>query len=281
MSTIQLTRKPLLSIRPETGWAALNLAEAWTFRDLMMTMAGRDLKLRYRQTALGATWVILQPLLAAGILSFIFGKVVGFSTPGEKIPYFLFAYAGQLAWNVFSGTFTRTGSCLVANANLVSKVYFPRLVLPLSTVLSTLIDFGVALVMMAVLMAVYHTPPTWGLLLLPVWLALILLAGLGLGLWASALMVSYRDVQQMIPVLLPFLMYASPVAIKLEKVPQKLLPFFWANPLTGMIEAFRWSLLGTPMPVWSLVYSIVFAVAAFVAGLFAFKRMERRFADVI
>jgi lipopolysaccharide transport system permease protein len=279
-----LPDEPLHRIRPPSGWAALNLAETWQFRDLLMTLGTRDLKLRYKQTALGMAWVILQPLVAAGIFSFVFGKVANLKPPGD-IPYFVFSYAGLLGWKVFESTLTKAGACLVGNQQLVSKVYFPRLILPLSTVPSTLVDFAVAAGVMAVLAAV--TPGvtlSLGVLLLPVWLLLLLLSSLGAGLIASALMVSYRDVQYVLPVFTQFLMYASPVAYGLKNVPDGLRLWYQLNPLSPVLEGFRWSVLGPTAGDmhWGLAaYGASFAVAMFVIGLLAFRGMERRFADVI
>ncbi len=267
-------------IEPETRWAALDLRELWQYRDLLVTLAGRDVKLRYRQTALGALWVVLQPLIAAGIFAVVFGKVA--KMPSDGLPYFLFSYAGLLAWNAFSGTLGKVSSSLLGNANLVSKIYFPRLVLPLSTVLGTLIDFGVALVMMAALMVFYGVAPGVGVLLLPVWLGLILLLAVGVGLFVAALAVTYRDIQYVLPVLTQFLLYGSPVAYAISVVPAHLRPYYFLNPLSGLLEAFRWSLLGTGGLRWEYVaYSAAFAVIAFLGGTMAFKQMEQRFADVI
>lgn len=285
-------QEPHLIIRPSSGWQALDLRQVWQFRDLLSTLAQRDVKLRYRQTALGAIWVILQPLIAAGIFSFVFGAVAGL--PSGNVPYIVFSYAGLLCWNLFASTLSKCSNVLVANTQLVSKVYFPRLVLPLSTVYSSLIDFGVAALMLAVLMLIYRVAPGWGLLLLPLWMLLTLILAVGCGLFLSALMVSYRDVQYVVPVAMNFLLYASPVAYSvataLQKLQGKVSPelavwverAFLANPMAGLLEAFRWSILGGPAPLWgAVIYSAVCAVALFVAGAFAFKRMEKRFADVI
>src|SRR5579871_5292116 len=200
-SSLQSADKPLLTIRPSNGWAALNLRELWQFRDLLLTMAGRDVKLRYRQTALGVLWVLLQPLLAAGVFNFVFGKIAGLARPGAAVPYMVSTYAAMLGLNAFNSTLSKSSSCLVGNAHLVSKVFFPRLILPLSTVFSTLIDFSVGLIPLAILLAVYHVPLHVGFLLFPVWLLLILMVAMGIGLFASALMVSYRDVQYVLPTL--------------------------------------------------------------------------------
>ncbi len=275
-----IARRPYLTIRPSRGWQAINVRELWQFRDLFHTLALRDVKLRYRQTALGAIWVILQPLLAAGIFSFVFGKVA--RLPSNGIPYFVFSYAGLLGWNAFSSTLQRASACLVGNSPLLSKVYFPRLTLPLSTVLATLIDFGVALAMMAVLMAAYHVAPGLSIILLPIWLTMLLLLALGLGMYASALMVTYRDVTYVMPVLIQFLLYASPVAYAISAVPHHLRGFYMLNPLAGLLEAMRWSLLGGGAMAWGpVLYGCAVSLVVFFLGALSFKRMERRFADVI
>jgi len=277
---IPLEPKPYLLIEPRAGWQALSVKELWQYRDLLMTLAWRDVKLRYRQTALGVIWVVLQPLIAAGLFSFVFGKVA--KLPSDGLPYFLFAYAGLLGWSAFSSTLTKSSGCLLQNAQLVSKVYFPRLVLPLSTVFSSLIDFGVALIMLAVMMLVMGLHPGIGVLLLPVWLAQILLLSVGLGLFASALTVTYRDVQYVLPVLTQFLMYASPVAYALSAVPMHLRWLYHLNPLSTLLEGFRWSLLGVGyLETGAITYSALVSVGIFIWGAFAFKKMERKFADVI
>jgi lipopolysaccharide transport system permease protein len=277
---------PLVRIRPSRGWSglSLNLRELWQFRDLLIVLASRDVKLRYRQTLLGIAWVIFQPLLAAGIFTLVFGVIA--KLPGGGVPYFLLAYTGQLAWTAFNSTFTKASSSLVQSAPLVSKVYFPRLILPLSTLLSTLLDFAIGGALLVVLMMIYRVVPGAAILLLPIWLLLALVLAIGLGLMAAALMVSYRDVQYLLPVLLPLLMYASPVAYSLSdalaRLPDSLRPVLLLNPLSGLVEGFRWSLLGTaPPPLWTALYAAAFAIAALLVGAIVFKRMERRFADVI
>ena len=273
--------KPHLTIQPTAGWQAINLRELWQFRDLLTTLAQRDVKLRYRQTALGVVWVVLQPLISAGIFSFVFGKVAKLPAP-HGVPYLVFSYAGLLAWNAFSATLTKTSGCLLQNSNLVSKVYFPRLALPLSTIFSTLIDFSVALVMMIVLMTINHVVPSPAVLLLPVWLLLVIMLAMGVGLYTSALMVSYRDVQFILPVLTQFLLYASPIAYSAALIPAKYKLIFEMNPLTGLLEGFRWSLLGTAHPAWGTAgYAAAVSLVVFVLGAFSFKKMERKFADII
>jgi lipopolysaccharide transport system permease protein len=278
-SVAPMRRTPLV-IRPASGLSALNLAEVWRFRELLGGLAFRDIKLRYRQTALGAAWVLLQPLMAAGIFSFVFGKVAKLDS--GKLPYFVFSYAGLLAWNAFSNTLTKASSCLVGNTNLVSKVYFPRLILPLSIVPSTLIDFAIAMVVMIVMMFIYKIHPTVSMLLLPVWFTLILMLALGIGLYASALMVSYRDVQYILPVAVQMLLYGTPIAYKMTAVPDNLRMLILFNPLSELMEAFRWSLVGEGTINWHwIAYSSAISIAAFVIGAMFFKQMERKFADVI
>ena len=272
--------EPYLRIRPSRGWAAIDFRELWQFRDLMLSLAGRDLKLRYKQTALGVIWVILQPLMAAGIFSFVFGKVA--KMPSDGVPYFLFSYAGLLGWNLFSSTVTKASGCLVGNAQLISKVFFPRLILPLSTVPSVMIDFAVAAAMLAVMMALNYRLPPAAIALLPLWMVILLMLSLGVGLVTASLTVSYRDVQYILPVFLQILLYASPIAYAVSGVPANLRAVYYLNPLSAPLEAFRSSLLGTSVPSWPhLAYAAGVSVALFLVGVYSFKRMERQFADVI
>ncbi len=271
---------PHLVIRPTRGFAALNLREIWSYRDLLFTLAGRDIKIRYKQTSLGVAWVVLQPLVAAGIFSFVFGKVA--KMPSDGLPYLLFSFAGMQGWSLFNNVLNRTSTCLVGNGHLISKVYFPRLILPLSTLPSILLDFGIAMLMLAVLLVIYHVSPGWGLLLLPVWMLILMTLAMGVGLWTAALMVSYRDVGYVLPVALQMLMYASPVAYAASAVPAQYQTLYFMNPLAGLLDAFRWSLLGVGSPRWGvLAASAGVALVVLIFGAFMFKKMERRFADVI
>ena len=267
-------------IRPESGWAALGLRELWRFRDLLLTLAARDVKLRYRQTALGVAWVVLQPLLTSGIFTVVFG-IIG-ALPSDGVPHFLFSYAGLLGWIAFSNTLTKGGTSLIGNAQLVSKVYFPRLALPLSTVFSTLIDLGVALLVMVPLSIHYRVAPGIGVILLPLWLTLFLMLGAGFGLLTSALTVSYRDVQYIVPVLVMLLLYISPFGFSTERIPTSVLRWYMLNPLAGLTEALRWSLLGRGTVHWPYVwYAAAISIVVLIAGATLFKRMERQFADII
>ena len=256
------------------------LAETWQARDLLYTFADRDLRLRYRQTALGIVWVVLQPLIAAGIFTFVFGTVAHLSSEGK--PYLLFTFAALAGWNLFSGILTRASGCLVGNANLVSRVFFPRLILPLSVMPAALVDFVVALGMFAVLLVVYGVAPTAALVTLPLWMLLLCAGAFGAGLVAASLMVRYRDVQYVLPVAVQLLLYASPVAYAASGVPERWHALYFLNPLAAAIEGLRWALLGTAAPsAGAVAWSASVAALAIGAGVLVFRRMERGFADVI
>ena len=268
-------------LRPTHGWVSIDVRELVRFKDLLFQLAARDVKLRYKQTLLGVTWVVLQPVLAAGLLNFAFGVVAGLKT--DRTPYFLFSFVGLAAWNLFGWTLSKTSSSMVGNAYLVSKVYFPRLILPLSGTLSTLLDFSVSMAVMVVLMVIYGVRPGWALLVLPIWACLLLCMSLGIGFIAAALTVDYRDVQYILPILIPFMLYASPVAYPASRLPvhyQRL--FFLLNPIAALIEGFRWSLLHTARPPLPYVaWSAAVAVTLFIFGAAVFRRTERNVADVI
>jgi lipopolysaccharide transport system permease protein len=260
---------------------AVNPGELWEFRSLLARFAARDLTLRYRQTALGAIWVVLQPLLGAGILSFVFGNVAGLPGPAG-IPYFVFTLVGMVGWTAFSLVATRSSGSLVANAPLVQKAFFPRLLLPLSTVLSTMVDVAVSLGLLAVVLVLENVAPGARLATLPLWLGLFFVIGLGLGLSSTALMVKYRDIQYVLPLIVQLLLFVSPVAYQLSAVPAGSRFLYDLNPLAGMLEGLRWSVLGTQRPSAALAaYSITVSIALLAIGLLIFHRMERGFADVI
>jgi lipopolysaccharide transport system permease protein len=271
---------PFLSILPPRRWAPLSLRELWIYRELLYTLAERDIKVRYKQTLLGVLWVVLQPLLAAAIFAFVFGRIAKMSSDG--VPFIVFSYAGLLGWNAFNSTLSRSSASVVENARLVSKVYFPRLMLPVSTLGTTLIDFAVSCGLLVIMMAVYRIVPSWPLLLLPVWLALLLAAAVGMGLYTSALMVTYRDLQYALPPFLQLMLYACPVAYSASSVPAGLRKYYYINPLAGLLEAFRWSILGHGAIHWGgVAYDATFVIILLAGGLLAFKRMERKFADVL
>jgi lipopolysaccharide transport system permease protein len=239
-------------------------------------------KLRYKQTILGAAWVVFQPLMAAGLLYFAFRVVAGIEPPQGR-PFFLFSFTGLLAWNLLRATLSKTSLSMVGNSYLVSKVYFPRLVLPLSGVVSTLLDFAVSFCVLLVLCGVYGLWPDLSLMLLPVWIVLLLCLAMGVGLIAAALTVTYRDVQHILPVIVPFLLYASPVAYDVSQMaPRYQAPFYLLNPLAALIGGFRWSIMGTSFPpAGYIAWSIFVTIGLFILGAAVFRRTERRFADVI
>jgi len=267
-------------IAPSRGWSALRLHELWEYRDLFLILASRDVKLRYRQTALGVLWVILQPLLASLIFAVIFGRLA--NLPSEGKPYLLYVYAGLLPWNLFAGSLQRAGNSLVHEARLISKVYFPRMVVPVASSAAVLVDFLVALAVMAGIMGVYRVFPTWHLLGLPAILLLVLLISVGASLWLSALNVYYRDFMYAIPFIIQVWLFASPVVYSAGMIPEEWRWFYSLNPLAGVIDGFRWALLGAgEFPALSLGISFLGAVPLFVGGAYVFRRVERRFADVI
>lgn len=254
--------------------------EMWEAREVFTRFGIRDLKLRYRQTALGVIWVILQPLLSAGIFSIVFGEIANLGSDG--VPYFVFSFAGMLAWTLFNGIVSRAAPSLVNNQALVSKVFFPRLLVPLSSALSVLVDFLVASALMVVLLVVYGINPGWALLTLPLWILATVLLASGIGMACSALMVKFRDVAYVVPFALQTLLYASPLAYSLSEVGQNVRWLFDLNPLTWILEGFRWALLDLAQPAtWQIVATAGVSVVVFVGGALIFSKMERGFADVI
>ncbi|MFB8230025.1 ABC transporter permease [Cellulosimicrobium sp. NPDC055967] len=257
-----------------------SLRELWGAREVAVRLALRDVIVRYRQTIFGITWVIAQPLVSAGIFTIVFGEIAGLST--GNVPTFLFTLAGMLAWNLFNGSLGKASGSMVGNQSLVQKVFFPRLLVPVSSLASVVLDFLVALVLAVVLLFVYGINPGWAVLLLPVWVLLILMIGTGVGLAAAAYMVKYRDVGYVLPWLVQILLYASPVAYALSSVPERLRWLFEINPVTWFLETFRWSLLGTELPpTWQIVALVVAAPLIFLAGTLVFQKNEREFADYI
>lgn len=277
---IRETRLPVLRIGPSRGWSALNLGDLWTYRELLAILALRDVKLRYRQTALGVVWVILQPLVATVIFAVVFGRLA--RLPSDGLPYAVFAYCGLAGWNYFASVVTRGGNSLVGQANLITKVYFPRLLIPLSTSLSPLLDLAVALVLLAAMMAWYGIVPDARILLTPLFLALIMAAASGSALWLSALCVYYRDFHHTTPFLLQIWMYATPVVYSLRLIPERWRWVCAVNPMVAGVEGLRWSILGTEgLDAPTVLVASAVALVIFIGGLFFFRRVERSFADVI
>ena len=276
---------PITYLRPVRGWISLNLPALWAYRELVYFLTWRDIKVRYKQAALGVTWALIQPLVNMVIFTVIFGRLAGMKTD-QGIPqawYPIFSFAALLPWQLFQGALQRSGISLVGNANLLTKVYFPRLIIPFSAVAAGLVDFGISLLVLAGLMLYYGVPFSWNLLWLPLLIGLALLAALAVGLWLAALNVQYRDVQHMIPFLLQAWMYASPVVYSIDLIPAEgpWRILFGLNPMTGVIQGFRWALLGSSPPDGLMAVSVVMVLALLVSGLFYFRRMERSFADMV
>ncbi len=272
--------RPRLLIRPSRGWAALDLADLWQYRELIYFLTWRDIKVRYKQTALGAAWAIIQPFFTMVVFSIFFGRLAGI--PSDGLPYPIFAYCALLPWQLFAHALTESSNSLVANERLITKVYFPRLVIPISAVLAGLLDFLVAFVVLIGMMMYYHIRPTAALWTVPLFLLLAVGAALGVGLWLSALNVQYRDVRYTIPFLTQFWLFLTPVAYPSTLVPVSWRALYGLNPMAGVVEGFRWALLGkTEGPGALLAVSITIVVLVLVGGLYYFRRMEKTFADVV
>lgn len=269
-----------ITIKPSKGWAALNLRDLWNYRELIFFFTWRDLKVRYKQTLLGAAWAILQPFLTMVVFSIFFGGLA--KVPSDGVPYPIFSYAALLPWTLFSKALQDASRSLVSSANIISKVYFPRLILPLSSTLAGLVDFVIALVVLVGMMFFYGIQPTANTWTLPLFVLLALITAIGVGLWLSALNVMYRDVGYIIPFLTQFWMYITPIAYPASMVPEQWKFLYALNPLTGVVEGFRWALLGTgDGPSYTLLISASIAILLTISGLFYFRRMERKFADMV
>ena len=268
-----------LVIQPASGWEGLGLRELWRYRELIYFLTWRDIKVRYKQTALGAAWAILQPVLTMLIFSIIFGELA--RLPSEGIPYPMFTYTALLPWQLFAFSLATSSNSLVGSQNLVSKVYFPRLVIPIASVLPALVDFALSFVVLAGMMAFYHIPLTPRVLALPLLLGLAMMTALAVGIWLSALNVEYRDVRYVVPFLTLFWQYATPVAYSSSLIPDRWRLLYGLNPMTGVVEGFRWALLGKGDVSTLLWLSAGIVVLLLVTGLTYFRRMETSFADVI
>jgi lipopolysaccharide transport system permease protein len=270
----------LTVIEPTHGWRALDLRELWSYRELVYFLAWRDVKVRYKQTALGVAWVVLQPLAAMAIFSIVFGRLA--NLPSDGVPYPLFVFAGLVPWFYFANATSTASGSLVANTNLVSKVYFPRLAVPLAAVLAGLVDLGIGLVLELVLLRIFGVPPTPRVLIVPALVVLLALTALAVSVWLSALDVQYRDVRYAIPFLIQLWLFATPVVYPLSMVSDRWQWLFALNPVAGTIECFRWALLGGEVfPAPQLALGVLMTLVILGSGLLYFRRVERSFADVI
>ena len=266
-------------IRPSRGWTALDLRDLWLYRELIFFLTWRDLKVRYKQTLLGASWAILQPFLTMVVFTIFFGNFAKVSSEG--LPYPVFSYTALLPWSLFAKALNDASRSLVGNSHMITKVYFPRLILPMASVLSGVVDFGIAFLFLLGLMAYFGIYPTLAVFLLPFLLLLALVTALGVGLWLSALNVLYRDVGYALPFLTQLWMFVSPIIYSINTVPEQWRLLYALNPMTGVVQGFRWALLGSQTENLGLIIAISSAVAVLilVSGLFYFRRMERLFAD--
>ena len=271
---------PVTVIRPPKGWIPVNLRELWAYRELLYFFTWRDIKVRYKQTLFGFAWAIIQPLFMMIIFSLFFGALA--KVPSEGIPYPLFSYAAVLPWTLFSEGLSRSSNSLVQDANLLQKVYFPRLLMPLSGVLSPVVDFAIAFVVLIALMLYFGYYPSVMMLLILPFLLLELMLATGIGMWLSAINVEYRDVRYAIPFLIQLGLFASPVVYPVTFVPERFQVLYGLlNPMAGIIEGFRWAILGTKPPSYLLIASVAIIIVILISGAFYFRRRERAFADVV
>lgn len=268
-------------IRPKSGFISINFAEIWRYRELFWFLALRNILIKYKQAVIGIGWAVIRPVLIMIVFTVIFGIVA--KMPSNGIPYPLLTFIAVLPWNFFANTLEETSGSLVANQGMISKIYFPRLIMPASTILSGALDFGISFIILIGLMVWYHVIPSMNIFFLPLFLLLAVVTSLGAGLWFSALNVLYRDVKYAVPFMVRFGLYISPVGFLSSVVPDKYRLIYSLNPMVGVIDGFRWCLLGDNItPYWpGLWLSTIFAVAMLISGMFYFRRMERIFADVI
>ncbi|HLF26884.1 MAG TPA: ABC transporter permease [Anaerolineae bacterium] len=271
---------PVIRIEPSKGWVSLKLRELWAHRELLYFLTWRDIKVRYKQTVLGAAWAVIQPFFTMVVFSLFFGRLA--KVPSDGIPYPIFSYAALVPWTFFAQGLNQASNSLVIGAKLIKKVYFPRLVMPIATILAGVIDFALAFVVLLVMMLVYGIVPTANIVWLPLFLLLALVTSLGVSLWLSALNIQFRDVRYTVPFITQFWMFVTPIAYPSSLLEEPWRTLYGINPMAGVVEGFRWALLNTattPGPI--LIVSTLTALILLVSGAFYFRRMERYFADVV
>jgi lipopolysaccharide transport system permease protein len=269
-----------IRIQPSSGWISLGLRELWVYRELLILFVWRDLKVRYKQTVLGMLWAIIQPLFTMVIFSLFFGRLA--QVPSDGLPYPIFSYAALVPWTFFSNALTQASNSLVIGANMIKKIYFPRLTMPIATVLAGVVDFLLAFLVLLGMMLYFELTPTMNVLWLPLFLLLAFITSLGVGLWLSAMNVQFRDVRYVVPFLTQAWLFATPIAYPSSLLPEFWRPFFGINPMVGVVEGFRWALLGTDTAPGPMVFvSGAVALVLLTSGLVYFRRMEKTFADVV
>ncbi len=280
MSTLSTAALRTIRILPSKGWVPLRLDELWAYRELLYFLTWRDIKVRYKQTVLGAAWAIIQPFFTMLIFALFFGRLA--KIPSDGIPYPIFAYAALVPWTFFANGVSQASNSLIVNPNLITKVYFPRLAMPIAAVLSGIVDFVLAFIVLLGMMFYYGTAPTVNVLWLPFLLLLALVTSLGVALWLSAMNVQFRDVRYTIPFLTQFWLFATPIAYPSSLLEEPWRSLYAINPMVGVVEGFRWALLGVdtaPGPI--IIVSSLTALALLLSGAFYFRRIERTFADVV
>jgi len=270
---------PWIHITPSQGWVPIRLAELWQYRELLYFLSWRDVKTRYKQTALGVAWAIIQPFFTMVIFSLFFGRLA--NIPSDNIPYPIFAYVALVPWSFFANGLAQASTSLVLGSTIITKVYFPRLAMPIAAVLSGVVDFALAFVVLLGMMLYYGVVPTPKIVLLPLFLALALITSLGVALWLSALYVQYRDIRQVVPFLVQLWLFSTPVAYPSSLLSEPWRTVYGLNPMVGVVEGFRWVLLGTAAPGPMVLVSTLVALAILIGGAFYFRRMEKTFADVV
>jgi len=271
---------PTLRISPPSRWTSLEFRELWEYRELLYFLIWRDVKVRYKQTALGAAWAVIQPFFMMVVFSLFFGRLA--KVPSDGIPYPVFTFCALLPWQLFANALTESSNSLVGNQNLITKVYFPRLVVPISAVLGGLVDFVIAFMILLGMMLYYGIVPGWAIVTLPGFILLAVLTALGVGLWLSALNVQYRDVRYTIGFLVQLWLFLTPVAYPSSIVPEKWRPLYGLNPMAGVVEGFRWALLGKSQPPGAMLWvSVAVVILILFGGLYYFRRMEQQFADIV
>jgi lipopolysaccharide transport system permease protein len=276
----ELPDLPITHIKPSTGWISLNLRDLWEYRELAYFLTWRDIKVRYKQTVLGASWAIIQPFFTMIIFSIFFGRLAGL--PSDGVPYTIFAYAALVPWTFFANGLSNSSNSLVGSSNLLKKVYFPRLVIPISAILAGVIDFILAFIVLILMMISFKIYPTVNVFFLPLLLLLALVTSLGVGLWLSALNVQFRDIRYAVPFVINAWMFATPIAYPSSLLEEPWRTLYGLNPMAGVVEGFRWALLGTETQPGAMVFiSAAVAIIVFIGGLYYFRRMEKTFADVV
>jgi len=287
-STMSESNEMVIYLRPSKGWAALNLLELWRFRELILFLTWRDILVRFKQTVFGASWAVIQPLFTMVVFTFFFGRLA--KVPTDGIPYPIFSFTALLPWGLFSKALGDAGRSLVQQRSMITKVYFPRLAIPISSVLGGVVDFAISFIVLILMIVYYNNIPvssfqvtiTSNVLFLPLFLLLCICTALGAGLWLSALNVIYRDINHMIPFLTQILLFITPIAYSSQMIPEQWQLIYALNPMVGVVEGFRWALLGSgDPPGYLLIISVMVTLFLLVSGLFYFRRMERTFADMV